>query len=63
LWVLSAAPAGPPVGIDDADYVVIHPQYPVRMGKWQVVAEDVAERSRAHESGETSGSGCGQAEG
>lgn len=43
------APEGPPVSGDAADYIVIHRQYPVRMGKWQIIAEDVAQRALAHQ--------------
>jgi hypothetical protein len=43
------APEGPPVDGDDADFVALHRRYPVRMGKWQIIAEDVAQRSWEHE--------------
>jgi hypothetical protein len=43
------APEGPPIAVDDADFVAMHHSYPVRMGKWQIVAEDVAQRSWEHE--------------
>jgi hypothetical protein len=49
----AAAPAsGASIGSDDADFVIIKRSVPVKMGKWRVVAQDVAERSWAHEKAE-----------
>lgn len=42
-------PEGPPVSIDEADFVAIERIYPETMGKWRIIAADVAERARAHE--------------
>lgn len=45
-----AAPdSGVPVPTDAADFVIIKREVPVRMGKWRIVAQDVAERSWAAE--------------
>ncbi len=43
------APEGPHVEGDEADLVAIQRMYPVRMGKWQIIPQDAAERSWAHE--------------
>jgi hypothetical protein len=42
-------PTGPAVGTDEADFVAIHRIMPVRMGKWQIIEQAVAERSIAHQ--------------
>jgi hypothetical protein len=39
------SPEGPPIHSDDAAFIAIHRQYPVKMGKWRIVAQEVAERS------------------
>ena len=44
-----AGPEGQPVTVGEADFVVIQREYPETMGKWRIIAADVAERSRAHE--------------
>jgi len=43
------SPEGPPIHSDDAAFIAIHRQYPVKMGKWRIVAQEVAERSWEHE--------------
>jgi hypothetical protein len=43
------APTGPPVEIDEADFVAVQRVYPVKMGKWRIIPQDVAERSWKHE--------------
>lgn len=43
------APEGPPVTAEAASFMAIQRLYPVTMGKWRIMAQDVAERSWAHE--------------
>lgn len=43
------APEGPPVDVDNADFLAIQRIYPVKMGKWRIIPEDVAQRSWDHE--------------
>lgn len=41
----SEAPAGPEVSGDDAAFIMLKRSVPVTMGKWRIIAQDVAERS------------------
>lgn len=43
----ATAPAGRPVAPGTEDFVVVKRTLPIKMGKWQVIAEDVVERDRA----------------
>jgi hypothetical protein len=45
----SDAPVGPDVRSDVADFVILKREIPVIMGKWRIIAQDVAERSWAAE--------------
>jgi hypothetical protein len=45
-------PTGPPVTVDSAAFVIIKRSIPVKMGKWRIIAQDVAERSWAAEAKE-----------
>ena len=42
-----AAPAGPPVGVDAADFVIMERAYPFKVGKYRLFSHEVEERERA----------------
>ena len=44
-----SAPEGQPVDTQSADFVTMAHWTPVKMGKWRIISQDVAERSWRHE--------------